>query len=69
MEIFNADCLDKMKEIVDDSIDLIFCDLPYATKKYSAVSCKWNTPIDLEEFWKQVMRIKKINTPIFYNNN
>ena len=66
MEIFNADCLDKMKEIVDDSIDLIFCDLPYATKKYSAVSCKWNTPIDLEEFWKQVMRIKKINTPIFF---
>ena len=66
MEIFNADCLDKMKEIVDDSIDLIFCDLPYATKKYSAVSCKWNTPVDLEEFWKQVMRIKKINTPIFF---
>jgi len=65
MELFNDDCLEKMKDLKDKSIDLIFCDLPYATKKYSQVSCKWNTPIDLDLFWEQVMRIKKLNTPIF----
>ena len=28
-ELFNADCLEKMKDISDNSIDLIICDLPY----------------------------------------
>ena len=61
MEIFNEDCLDKMKDLIDDSIDLIFCDLPYGQ-----TSCKWDCKIDLEQFWKEVMRIKKTNTPIFF---
>ncbi len=63
--LLHGDCLEHMKDLDDDSIDLIFCDLPYATDKYSAVSCKWNTPIDLDKFWIEVMRIKKLNTPIF----
>ena len=61
MEIFNADCLEKMKELDEDSIDLIFCDLPYGQ-----TSCKWDCKINLDEFWKQVMRIKKLHTPIFF---
>ena len=28
-EIFHADCLEQMKSIPDNSIDLILCDLPY----------------------------------------
>ena len=64
--LLHGDCLEHMKDLDDDSIDLIFCDLPYATDKYSAVSCKWNTPIDLDKFWIEVMRIKKLNTPIFF---
>lgn len=28
-EIFHADCLEKMKEIPDNSIDMVLCDLPY----------------------------------------
>ena len=59
-QIFNADCLEKMKDLDDKSIDLIFCDLPYGQ-----TNCKWDCKIDLELFWKQVMRIKKLNTPIF----
>ena len=59
-QIFNADCLEKMKDLDDNSVDLIFCDLPYGQ-----TSCKWDCCIDLELFWKQVMRIKKLNTPIF----
>lgn len=64
-QLLHGDCLEEMKNIDDNSIDLIYCDLPYAVHKYSAVNCKWNTPIDLEAFWIQVMRIKKLNTPIF----
>ena len=60
-QIFNGDCLEKMKDLDDDSVDLIFCDLPY-----NQTSCAWDKAVlDLELFWKQVMRIKKLNTPIF----
>ena len=57
--ITNKDCLKFIKTIPDNSVDLIFCDLPYGQ-----TSCKWDCKIDLDEFWKQVMRIKIINAPI-----
>ena len=60
-QIFNADCLEKMKDLDDKSVDLIFCDLPYGQ-----TSCAWDSLIDLDLFWKEVMRIKKLNTPIFF---
>jgi len=60
-QIFNADCLEKMKDLENDSVDLIFCDLPYG-----CTSCKWDCKIDLDVFWKEVMRIKKLHTPIFF---
>ena len=59
--LLHGDCLEHMKTLTDDSIDLIFCDLPYGQ-----TSCKWDCLVDLDEFWKQVMRIKKLNTPIFF---
>ncbi len=59
--LLHGDCLNEMKGLDDNSIDLIFCDLPYGQ-----TSCKWDCCIDLEKFWIEVMRIKKINTPIFF---
>jgi tRNA G10 N-methylase Trm11 len=41
-----------MRNIPDDSIDLILCDLPYGVTK-----CKWDSPIDVEKLWKQYKRI------------
>jgi DNA modification methylase len=58
--LLHGDCLDHMKSIDDNSVDFIFCDLPYGQ-----TSCKWDCCIDLDKFWIEVMRIKKINTPIF----
>ena len=58
--LLNGDCLELMKDLDDNSIDLIFCDLPYGQ-----TSCKWDCPIDLNIFWIEVMRIKKLNAPIF----
>lgn len=48
------DCLEGMKLIDDKSIDMILCDLPYGMTQ-----CNWDTPIDLEELWKQYKRIIK----------
>ena len=58
--LLHGDCLEHMKGIDTDSVDFIFCDLPYGQ-----TSCKWDCPIDLDKFWDEIMRIKKLNTPIF----
>jgi DNA modification methylase len=36
-KIYQGDCLELMKEIKDNSIDMILCDLPYGT---TAIACK-----------------------------
>ena len=58
--LLHGDCLEELKGIDDDSVDLVFCDLPYGQ-----TSCKWDCPIDLDKFWVEIMRVKKLHTPIF----
>tara|TARA_R110000787_G_scaffold154134_2_gene267933 strand:- start:254 stop:934 length:681 start_codon:yes stop_codon:yes gene_type:complete len=48
-----------MKEIGDNSIDMIFADLPYGT-----TNCKWDSIIDLRLMWVQYERIIKPNGAI-----
>ena len=61
MNLIQGNCLEKMKDISDNSIDLLFCDLPYGQ-----TSCKWDSIIDLKLFWKEVNRICKIDCPMFF---
>ena len=61
MELYNEDCLERMKDISNNSIDLLFCDLPYGQ-----TGCAWDCLIDLELFWKEVNRICKITCPMFF---
>jgi DNA modification methylase len=37
-KIYNADCLEKMKEIDDKSVDMILADLPYGTTAVAAIN-------------------------------
>ena len=59
--VYNEDCLgDKgLCLIADNSVDMILCDMPYGT-----TACKWDTPLDLDELWKQYKRIIKDNAAI-----
>jgi hypothetical protein len=59
--LLHGDCLEQLKTVDDKSVDLIFCDLPYGQ-----TSCKWDVIIPWEPFWKEIMRVKKLNTPIFF---
>jgi len=59
--LINGDCIEVMKEIETGSVDLVFCDLPYGI-----TSCSWDIKIDLEKFWKEINRITKETTPIFF---
>mgnify|MGYP003430469141 FL=1 len=52
-----GDCLERMKEIPDGSVDLVLTDLPYQPTQNS-----WDSMIDLEEMWVQLNRICKPNT-------
>lgn len=52
--LYKGDCLEVMKDIPDNSIDLILCDLPYGT-----TSCQWDSIIDIDKLWIQYKRIIK----------
>ena len=90
LTLYHGDCLQIMKELPAQSVDLIICDLPYgclaggagkekAKRKNKVLdlrydtgktkplntyggtlgSCQWDVKINLEEFWKEVKRIRK----------
>ena len=54
-----GDCLEVMKTIDDNSIDMILCDLPYGT-----TNCKWDEIIPFNLLWDEYYRISKENAAI-----
>ena len=59
MNLMLGDCLERMKEIPDGSVDLILADPPYGT-----TACKWDTIIPFEPMWEQLKRVTKKNGAI-----
>ena len=59
MNLMLGDCLERMKEIPDGSVDMILTDPPYGT-----TACKWDSIIPLEPMWEQLKRIIKHNGAI-----
>lgn len=57
--LFEADCLDFMVQIPDQSIDMILCDLPYGMTQNN-----WDSYIPLDLLWAQYNRIIKPNGAI-----
>jgi len=53
-EIIHGDCLEVMKQIPDNSVDMVLCDLPYGTTQ-----CKWDTCIPFIPLWEQYKRVCK----------
>ena len=54
-----GDCLERMKEIPDGSVNMILTDPPYGT-----TACKWDSVIDFDLMWLQLKRIIKPNGAI-----
>jgi site-specific DNA-methyltransferase (adenine-specific) len=57
--LMKGDCLDRMREIPDGSVDMVLCDLPYGT-----TACKWDTVIPFEPLWREYRRVTKPNAAI-----
>lgn len=54
-----GDCLERMKEIPDGSVDLVLTDPPYGT-----TACKWDSVISFDLMWEELKRIIKPNGAI-----
>jgi len=63
MNLIQGDCLEKMKDIPDKSVDFVFLDLPFGQ-----TACKWDIKLDLDLLWIQLKRIAKNDrTPFFFS--
>jgi len=61
MNLINGDCLEKMKDLSNNSVDIIICDLPYGRFKH----LEWDKPIDLKKMWKEIWRVCKERSGVF----
>ena len=59
MKLILGDCLEKMQDIEDGSVDAVITDPPYGT-----TACKWDSVIPFKPMWKQLKRITKKNGAI-----
>ena len=59
LRLMQGDCLERMAEIPDGSVDLVLTDPPYGT-----TACKWDAVIPFDEMWAHLRRIAKPNAAI-----
>lgn len=58
-QIHHGDCLEVMRSLPDNSVDMVLADPPYGT-----TACKWDSIIPLDPMWEQLKRIAKPNAAI-----
>ncbi len=56
INFLHGDCLELMKDIPYNSIDIVLTDPPYGT-----TACRWDTVIDFGLMWEQLKRITRGN--------
>jgi DNA modification methylase len=55
-DLMLGDCLERMGEIEEGSVDMVLCDPPYGT-----TACKWDAVIPFEPMWAGMKRVLKKN--------
>lgn len=58
-DLRQGDCLELMKSLPDQCVDLVLCDLPYGT-----TACAWDSVIPFEPLWAEYLRLAKPNAAI-----
>ena len=61
MDLRWGDCLELLDDLPENSVDLLFADLPY-----NQTACKWDCLIDLPEFWRKVNYVCKPDAPMIF---
>ena len=81
-KIYNADCIDILKQLPDNCIDLVCTDPPYNIKRFNKTdggnskkivsfgdrNKKWNDFVVTQDYWNEIFRVSK-NQIIFGMNN
>ena len=62
--IILGDCLEVLKTLSSESVDMVLADLPYGT-----TACKWDCPISLLYLWRQYNRIAKANAAMIFTSS
>ena len=57
--IYHGDCIEGMKILPDNSVDMVLTDPPYGTTQN-----KWDTVVDMDAFWKEIKRVTKKHSAI-----
>lgn len=52
IQLHHGDCLELLKDVPDNSVHFICCDLPYTTTEY-----EWDSDVDLTLLWEQYKRV------------
>ena len=70
LELYNCDCLELLKTIDDESINLIYCDIPYNTNiKFNSFNDNLGNPQQAVDYYrprfKEMRRVLKNNGAIF----
>lgn len=63
-KIYHGDCLQLMREIPSQSVDLILSDPPYGTLNKNNPDAQWDKEVSLPSLWGQYKRIIKPNGAI-----
>lgn len=53
-KLFKGDCLDVLRQLAPQSVDVVICDMPYGT-----TACPWDSLLDLDQLWDAYDRIVK----------
>lgn len=61
IDLHNGDCLEIMKSIPSQSVDMVLTDPPYGT-----TACKWDSVIPFELMWAELHRVCKPNAPMIF---
>ncbi len=64
IDLILGDCLEKMKDIPDHSVDMVLCDLPYEVLNKGNKHAKWDKQIPVQPLWEQYDRVIKDNGAI-----
>ena len=49
-----GDCLERLADVADHSVDLIAADLPYGS-----TACAWDAVVPFDEMWREFERVLK----------
>lgn len=64
VKLLQGDCLEIMKDISTETIDMILCDLPYGMLNKRNRNAQWDNILPFDKLWEQYERVIKVNGAI-----